>query len=524
MFIKKLQGQLEKNRGIYYEYDAESTPLGEGGMGVVYKGWRVDESTGLRTNVAIKVLRDGMPAEVYARAEREASIQLRHDNLVEMLGFISELETTKWGEFACHYYVISELLHGIELSDLLAGRFDSIKDGDDRFARELYNSYINDRNTTSIYLIKCILSGVLALHDKGYIHRDIDPSNIMVTRDGCIKLIDFGIAKDLKALGSKDKLTTEAGKFLGKAEYASPELILGDVKNQNYTTDIYALGILFYRLLVGQLPFSGAKYDIIKCQLERKVPIGNIHNKALANIVKKATEKHQHHRYNTIAEFRVAIDSIPPIPQNLRGKICEFCNQHKLQIASCVAVLAVVFGTWAYLDNNQKQDGGQDGPPYVPLEERTVDKYEYAFNLLSSQHRDSVQLGFNEMRLLADNGCDQAKIEVGMTLFPNDSNPIFSQRRELLGLKNTIDSVARMKEIIGYLSSIEDSTIATPDIYYILGGAYFYSSTDKQDRQKALDNFKKASELLKDMDPTHGYEREVLKDHIDSKILPMLLE
>ena len=300
MLIKKLQGQLEKSKGIYYEYDAESTPLGEGGMGVVYRGFRVDQNTGLRTEVAIKALHADLPEEVYARAEREASIQLRHDNLVEMLGLISVFESNRWGESIYHHYVVSEFLHGIELSDLLAGRFDKIKDSNDRFARELYNNYIKDKEGTSIYIIKNILSGVLALHDKGYIHRDIDPSNIMVTSDGHIKLIDFGIAKNLKALGSNDKLMTAAGKFIGKAEYASPELVLGDVRSQNYTTDIYALGILFYRLLVGRLPFNGSQYEVLQNQLKSKVPVGNIENKALANVIKKATEKIQNNRYGSI--------------------------------------------------------------------------------------------------------------------------------------------------------------------------------------------------------------------------------
>ena len=76
MNIKRLQGQLEKQKGVYYEYDADSTPIGEGGMGVVYRGVRIDERTGMHTEVAIKALHDDLPEEVYARAEREASIQL----------------------------------------------------------------------------------------------------------------------------------------------------------------------------------------------------------------------------------------------------------------------------------------------------------------------------------------------------------------------------------------------------------------------------------------------------------------
>lgn len=491
MLIKKIQGQLEKSEGIYYEYDVESTPLGEGGMGVVYRGFRVDQNTGLRTEVAIKALHDDLPEEVYARAEREASIQLRHDNLVEMLGLISVFESNRWGESIYHHYVVSEFLHGIELSDLLAGRLDKIKDGDDRFARELYNNYIKDKERTSIYIIKNILSGVLALHDKGYIHRDIDPSNIMVTSDGHIKLIDFGIAKNLKALGSNDKLMTAAGKFIGKAEYASPELVLGDVRNQNYTTDIYALGILFYRLLVGRLPFEGSQYEVLQNQLKSKMPVRNIENKALANVIKKATEKIQNNRYGSIAEFRVAIDAAETFKPG-------FWDKYGKYFIICFVVLAVGVGVW-YLTQ----------PRPIP-----TDKFKHALNLLDSQIADSVKLGFNEMKILADNGNDKAKIEIGITNFANENNVIISQRRALLNKENSRLS-SELDTTIKYLSSIKDESVITPEIYYILGGAYYCQG----DSVNALKNFEKALALLNlNYDAAHGYSNSTLKNNLENNI------
>lgn len=491
MLIKKIQGQLEKSKGIYYEYDADSTPLGEGGMGVVYRGFRVDQNTGLRTEVAIKALHADLPEEVYARAEREASIQLRHDNLVEMLGLISVLESNRWGESIYHHYVVSEFLHGIELSDLLAGRLDKIKDGDDRFARELYNNYIKDKEGTSIYIIKNILSGVLALHDKGYIHRDIDPSNIMVTSDGHIKLIDFGIAKNLKALGSNDKLMTAAGKFIGKAEYASPELVLGDVRSQNYTTDIYALGILFYRLLVGRLPFNGSQYEVLQNQLKSKVPVGNIENKALANVIKKATEKIQNNRYGSIAEFRVAIDAAEKFKPGLWDKYGKY-------LIICFVALTIGSGVWYWTK-----------PRPIP-----IDKFEYALNLLDSQIADSVKLGFDKMKILADNGNDKAKIEIGITSLANENNTIISKRRTLLNKGNT-SLPSELDATIKYLSSINDESVITPEVYYILGAAYFY----QVDSVNALKNFEKALALLNlNNDASHGYSNSVLKENLEYNI------
>lgn len=492
MLIKKIQGQLEKSKGIYYEYDAESTPLGEGGMGVVYRGFRVDQNTGLRTEVAIKALHADLPEEVYARAEREASIQLRHDNLVEMLGLISIFESNKWGESIYHHYVVSEFLHGIELSDLLAGRLDKIKDGDDRFARELYNNYIKDKEGTSIYIIKNILSGVLALHDKGYIHRDIDPSNIMVTSDGHIKLIDFGIAKNLKALGSNDKLMTVAGKFIGKAEYASPELVLGDVRSQNYTTDIYALGILFYRLLVGRLPFNGSQYEVLQNQLKSKVPVGNIENKALANVIKKATEKIQNNRYGSIAEFRVAIDAAEKFKPG-------FWDKYGKYLIICFVALTIGAGVWYWTK-----------PRPIP-----IDKFEYALNLLDSQIADSVRLGFDEMKILADNGNDKAKIEIGFTSYANEYNSIVSQRRALLNKRENKSNSTEIETAIKYLSSINDESVITPEVYYILGFAYL----DQGDNINALKNWEKALALLNlNKDAGHGFSNSTLKDNLEENI------
>ncbi|WP_106830249.1 serine/threonine protein kinase [Parabacteroides pacaensis] len=502
MLIRKLQGQLEKQNGIYYEYDADVTPIGEGGMGVVYYGFRVDERTGARTEVAIKALHDDLPEEVYARAEREASIQLRHDNLVEMLGLISIFETNRWGESIYHHYVISEFLHGIELSDLLVGRFNNKANEDNTFARELYNNYLINRESTSLEIIRHILSGVLALHDKGYIHRDIDPSNIMVTNDGCIKLIDFGIAKNLKSLGSRDKLMTAAGKFIGKAEYASPELVLGDVRNQNYTTDIYALGILLYRLLVGKLPFDGSQYEVLQQQLKHKVPVKFIQNKALAKVVKKASEKIQNRRYGSIAEFRVAIDAAA----NYKPTLWDTFGRYT--IVACIFIM-IGIGVWTYL-NNESQPA-----PIAPTQR---DRYNSALSLLNSNITDSVKLGFEKMTALAEEDYDSAKIEVGITYFAGTKSDLILQRRKNLGLNSSSINPLELVKTIKYISSVKDESVLTPEIHYILGSAYY--STDNQNIIPVISSFKIALDSLDaGKEASHGYDskklQEVLKYNIE---------
>jgi serine/threonine protein kinase len=313
----------------------------------------------------------------------------------------------------------------------------------------------------------------------------------MVTSDGHIKLIDFGIAKNLKALGSNDKLMTAAGKFIGKAEYASPELVLGDVRSQNNTTDIYALGILFYRLLVGRLPFNGSQYEVLQNQLKSKVPVGNIENKALANVIKKATEKIQNNRYGSIAEFRVAIDAAEKFKPG-------FWDKYGKYLIICFVALTIGAGVWYWTK-----------PRPTP-----IDKFEYALNLLDSQIADSVKLGFDEMKILADNGNDKAKIEIGITSFANEKNTIISQRRALLNKGNTRLS-SELDATIKYLSSINDESVITPEVYYILGGAYFYQG----DRVNALKNFEKALALLNlNNDASHGYSNSKLKKNLEDNI------
>ena len=122
MNIIRLQGNIEKRTGIYYEYDVDSTPLGEGGMGRVFKGYRVVERTGERMPVAIKAIYENIPERVVERARREANIQLDNDNLIRMYGFV-ETVTQLEGDTKCkvHYHVIMELLIGVTLEDIMNG-------------------------------------------------------------------------------------------------------------------------------------------------------------------------------------------------------------------------------------------------------------------------------------------------------------------------------------------------------------------------------------------------------------------
>lgn len=314
MAVIKLQGEEERRAHIYYEFDSAEGLLGVGGMGDVYRGVCVNELTLGRTPVAIKYIRPGINYQlVVEHARREASIRIKHENLMEMKGFIEVSQRNVLQELKKSYYVVSELLDGVSLDAVLKGQLYGIDGGEIPYARKLYNDYKADSRHFGLLTVKSILAGVMALHDAGYIHRDIDPTNIMVTRDGKIKLFDFGIARKIDDLD-----TSESGLMVSKVAYASPELIKGEVKKHSKPTDFYMIGILLYQLIVGHLPFEGDLTEIIEQHQSKSVPLALFNrDSAVKDIIKKATEKEPEKRYLSAAEFIVAIEhalvtTIPP--------------------------------------------------------------------------------------------------------------------------------------------------------------------------------------------------------------------
>lgn len=336
MSVIKLQNETG-DRDVYYEFDPSLPPLGEGGMGRVFRGVRKDKN-GATRDVAIKVMFDDLPEHVIERARREASVRILNDNLLEMIDFVEVKERNSYGEvLTTHYHVVSEFLDGVNLDDLLIGKTTNHDGKPNATAERLYLEYQNNRPKFVGYVFRNILSGIMALHLAGYIHRDIDPSNIMITSEGKIKLIDFGIARQVNTLGTQDKHLTSTGQFLGKPYYASPELLLGDIAHQDCTTDIYALGIMLFQLMVGHLPFDGPMHEVYDKQLKSSLPLKELSDSEVSKIVAKATQKKQEKRYQTAAEFMVDIDRWMlklGKPSNVSGNILKVSL-----IAASVAVI-----------------------------------------------------------------------------------------------------------------------------------------------------------------------------------------
>lgn len=478
MAIRRLQGSDKHNKNSYFEFDTEADVLGEGGMGRVYLGKRVDEN-GAVSQVAVKTMFEGLPEQVIERARREASIQLHNDSLVRMYGFIETVDKDMMGADIIHYHVISEYLDGISLENLILGKLEDRKGNVLPNIAKLYKEYTENREKIATDIIKRILSGVMALHDIGYIHRDIDPTNIMVTSDGRIKLIDFGVAKQLVRLSTADKGLTSSGQFLGKAGYAAPELVLGDVRHQNFSTDVYAIGILYYQLLTGHLPFEGTSYDMMEAQLHKKIPLKGIHSHQIKRIIKKATEKKQSDRYSTSAQFRAAIDAIVyPEPWYV----------NKIVIGSIAVVAVVAIGICAAMGT---------GDDSLPTHEELYSKY---LSELNVNRPDSVTDGLAGMNKLAEDGYVPAMYQIAYTYMwaPNDS--LSAQRKANLGLSvnemGLLNDKDKTESAITWLkATIEKSDSMHYQAMYTLASYYLNGIAVEKDIERARQLFEKGKDL-----------------------------
>jgi len=212
--------------------------IGEGGMGAVYKG--IDLM--LEREVAIKVLKPelGNQPQVVERFRSEAVTlaKLNHPNVATLFAFFRQ------GDF---FFMVLEYVKGVTLDQMVEA-----------------NGAMSCEQ--AIPLFCQMLEGIDHAHSLGIIHRDIKPANMMLTENGLLKVLDFGIAR---ALGSARM--TRAGNLIGTIEYMSPEQVRGIETDAR--SDIYSLGMVLYELLTGRVPFaSDSEYELMKAQVEQLPP------------------------------------------------------------------------------------------------------------------------------------------------------------------------------------------------------------------------------------------------------------
>jgi serine/threonine protein kinase/Tfp pilus assembly protein PilF len=250
--------------------------LGEGGMGVVY----LAEDTKLKRQVAIKFLPHNISANEEERKrfeiEAQAAAALNHPNIATIFA-IEEVDN--------QMFIVMEYIDGKELKEII----ESKHVGAENFQPLQRNDVIN-------YAIQ-IAEGLEAAHKKGIIHRDIKSSNIMITDDGKVKIMDFGLAKVKGTSG-----LTQTGTTVGTIAYMSPEQSRGD--EVDHRTDIWAFGIVLYEMILGKEPFRG-DYDqavIYSILNEEPEHISEI-EPGLQQIIRKVLAKNPDDRYQSAGEI-----------------------------------------------------------------------------------------------------------------------------------------------------------------------------------------------------------------------------
>src|SRR5688500_14872268 len=255
--------------------------IGRGGMGVVYRA--VD--TRLGRAVAIKVLPPDTTADPARRRrfiqEARAASALNHPHIVT-IHEVDEHEVTT--------FIAMELVDGTPLDKVLAGGPLPVEQALEYAAQ--------------------VASALEAAHAAGIVHRDIKPANIMVTGDGRLKVLDFGVAK-LAPLSANDTTMsmagTIAGSIVGTASYMSPEQAQGQTVDAR--SDIFSLGAVLYEMLAGRRPFSGATDLVVMSALlrDQPPPIRGARPEVPATvepIVDRALQKDRDARYQTAAAMR----------------------------------------------------------------------------------------------------------------------------------------------------------------------------------------------------------------------------
>ncbi|MES2595668.1 MAG: serine/threonine-protein kinase [Verrucomicrobiota bacterium] len=304
----------------------------KGGMGVV---WRARQQA-LNRTVAVKMIRSGAFAdkdEVQRfHAEAQAVAQLKHPNIVN----IHEI-----GEHEGQHYYSMDFIEGGTLADQCHGKSMKVRE-----AAELLHT---------------VCEAVHFAHQRGILHRDLKPQNIMVDSEGRPHVLDFGLAKRI----DEDQSLTMTGAVLGSPSYMAPEQAQGRNDRVGPHTDVYALGAILYQMLTGRPPFLARTAAETMMQVVQREPAAPSRSnpdlpRDLETICLKCLEKEPAQRYATARELGEELghflkgDPISARPANFARKYANWLKRHPAWLAGAAAL--VVFGLlctifWLYQEN-----------------------------------------------------------------------------------------------------------------------------------------------------------------------------
>jgi len=287
-------------------------PIGGGGMGEVYRAY----DARLRRDVALKILPASVTSDLSRRQrfELEARVvaALNHPNIVSVYDV---------GTDGALPYIVSELIAGEPLRCGLTVR-------------------------KTVDVARQVAEGLAAAHDAGVTHRDLKPANILRTREGHVKILDFGLAKVSEQLPeSADTLTlrTRPGTVLGTVEYMSPEQVRGE--EVDYRSDLFSFGLILYEMLAGQRAFRGATaVEVMNAILKQEPPeLPDTVPPAPKQIVFRCLEKDPRDRFRSAADLEFALEVIAATEGGvpIRGSRDRWPRRTVFLVVSAGALLVV---------------------------------------------------------------------------------------------------------------------------------------------------------------------------------------
>jgi serine/threonine protein kinase len=250
--------------------------LGEGGMASVYLA--TDEK--LSRKVAVKILHRHLLSQKEVRRrfylEAKAISMIDHPNILKVYDYSGDRSEDVW--------IVTEVLKGLNLGDYLR-----------TFPSRMLNPLL------ACLIVNEILKALEAVHRSQIVHRDIKPDNIFILDTGGVKLMDFGIAKNLQS-----NSVTSTGTFMGSPNYMSPE----QIKSQyiDHRSDIYSLGVLFYEIITGEVPFKGHNTPAVVMKIcegrfyQPKDLVAGLPDE-ISRMIVKAMSIHPTHRFQSASQF-----------------------------------------------------------------------------------------------------------------------------------------------------------------------------------------------------------------------------